>query len=439
MTVLPTNESRLLNALAVVQWILYSRFALHAGSVNACGHFPSESLLLYKGPIHSLFTAFDSLESDGLNSSDVVPLLCEDLLSNGVHEYDVLLYRQLFLDFASGKIDFDNESSFDSSFAAVPSSRSLMYHLSETVCAHLVIKVLKPSFFWLCSKQDDVAFFNENSMKFTKDIKENRGKCLELKTKLQEAVAAVERFLPDALSEQQWVSTCSKIPSHLYPDLLPFLKMDGLILITSLNKNIDKIFESTANILKYIKNETDLTFSVNADAGHLNLGIVPVSWDQFASNIFVQYLDYLRLLQTGKKVFDFVCMQLESLGDMVEEVDQRLTIISAGVAIRSFSAYIAPNFSAQMASSCQDMISLLGKTTRLASIREWAINNSDDSELLFWTPVHQFHNQLRKEVLSPTTLHFDSIQEFVRDSFKRDVDWKFANQGAPFFLSQLFL
>ena len=251
MTALPTNESRLLNALAVVRWILHSRFALHAGSVNAFGHFPSESLLLYKGPIHSLFTAFDSLESDGLKSSYVVPLLYEDLLSNRVHEYDVLLSRQLFLDFTSGKIDSDYQCSFDSSFAAVPSSRSLMYVLSETVCAHLVIKFLKPSFFWLCSKQDAVAFFKENSMKFTTDIKESRGKCLELKTKLQEAVAAVEIFLPGALSEQRWVSTCSKIPSHLYPDLLPVLKMDdGLILITSLNKNADKFFESTANVLK---------------------------------------------------------------------------------------------------------------------------------------------------------------------------------------------
>ena len=112
--------------------------------------------------------------SDGLKSSDVLPLLCDDLLSNGVHEYDVLLSRQLFLDFTSGKIDCDYQCSVDSSFAAVPNSRSLMYHLSETVCAHLVIKVLKPSYFWLCSKQDDVAFFKENSMKFTKDIKESR-------------------------------------------------------------------------------------------------------------------------------------------------------------------------------------------------------------------------------------------------------------------------
>jgi hypothetical protein len=432
MAALPTNQSRLLNALAVVQWIVYSRFSLHAGSVKACGHFPSESLLLYKGPIHALFIAFESLEKDGLNLSHVVPLLCEDLLSNGVHEHDVFLYRQLFLDFLSAKIDFDYQSSFDTLFAAVPSSRSLMYYLSETVCAHLTSNVVKPSFFWLCSKQDDIAFFNENATKFTKDIRESRGQCLGLKTKLQEAVNEVERMLPDALSERRWLSICSTIPLHLFPDLLPFLTMDGLILITSLNKIIDKIFESTANILKFINNETDLTFSVNADAGHLNLGIVPLSWDQYASNIFVQYLDYLRLLQNQKKFFDFVCMQLETLDEMQEEVDQRLTVISAGVAIRSFSAYIAPNFSAQIASSCQDMMLLLGKRNRIFSIQEWMINDAPNSELLFWAPVHQFHNQLRKEILSPSALQFDSIKEFVRDIFKSDVDWTLANQGAPF-------
>jgi len=208
------------------------------------------------------------------------------------------------------------------------------------------------------------------------------------------------------------------------------LKMDGLILITSLNATIDRILESAANIQTYLNNDTDLTFDISSDVGHLNVGIVPLSWDQQASSIHVQYIHYLSMLQSQKKIFDFVCMQLEHLTEMSDETDQRLTILSAGVAVRSFSALVVPNFGTLLASSNQDMMVLLGKTVRLSSLQQWMISNASDSELLFWTPNHRFENQLRKEVLSPSALHFDSIKEFVRETLKSGSDWKSTNEGA---------
>jgi hypothetical protein len=429
---LPSNHSRLLKALAFIQWILHSRSVLHAGKVNARGHFTTEQWHLYKGPIHALCTSFESLENDGLELSYFGQLLCEDLLSHGIHECDVLVYRKLFLDFVHNKINVQDESSYDSSFAAIPSSRSLIYFLSEHVCGDLEANVLRPAFFGLCSRQVDVPFFQENSNSNSK-IKENRGKCLELKTKLQHAVNDAEQMIPDTIAEGKWESICTNIPSHLFPDLIPFLKMEGLILITSLNVVIDRIIESTSNITKYVNNEVELTFAVSQDAGHLSHGIVPLSWDPCASNAFVRYIEYLSLLQSQKKIFDFVCMQLENIADIVEEDEQRLTILSAGVAVRSFSSYIVPNFSTLLASWNQDMMSLLGKTAQLVSMKQFMMNNCDNAELLFWTPIHIFANPLRREVLSPSALHFNSIKEFVRDCISSGVEGKITNQGVNFY------
>jgi hypothetical protein len=427
---LPFKHSRLLKALAVVQWVLNCRSVLHAGSVNALGHFVSDPWFQYKGPINSLCTSFDSLEQNNLSSSYFGQLLCEDLLSNGIHECDVLSYRKLFLDFVHHKSNFCDKCSYECSLTAMSSSTSLIYFLSEFICADLEENVLRPAFFGLCSRQVDVPFFNETSAQIPKNIKEKRGKCLELKTKLQHAVNDAEHMTPDAMSEAKWESICSKIPSHLFPELIPFLKMEGLILITSLNIIIDRILESTTNILKYVNNETELSFAVSADAGHLNLGIVPLSWDQSASNIFVRYTEYLSLLQFQKKIFDFVCMQIEKVSEMAEEEDQRLTILSAGVAVRSFSSYIVPKFANHLATSNQDMLSLLGKPFQLSTIRQWMIGDSENTKLLFWTPFHRFGNQLRREVLSPSALHFQSIKEFVRDCVTSDGDWKCTNEGA---------
>jgi hypothetical protein len=429
---LPSNQSRLLLALAVVQWIMHNRLVLRAASVNAHGHSAFETLVLYKGPINALCATFESMKSDGLTLHFFVQLLCGDLLSNGVHEFDVLLYRQLFLDFMNQKIDFHGESTFDSSLAAAPSSRSFIYFMSESVCAHLEINVLRPAFFGLCSKQIDVSFFNDTCTNNQKDIKGNRGKCLELKTKLQSAVNDVSQMLPDMISEQKWVSVCSGIPSHLFPDLHQFLKLEGLILKTSLNTAIERILGSTSSISKYVENETEMTFAVSADAGHLNLGIVPLSWDQHASSVFVRYIEYLNVLQFQKKIFDFVCLQLENLKEMTDEMDQRLTFLAASVAVRSFSAYLVPDFAAHLASSNQDMTLLLGKTNRYSTIQQWMINDSDESELLLWTPNHRFANQLRREVLSASTLHFDSIKEFIRDAISITTEGKLTNAGPNF-------
>jgi hypothetical protein len=429
---LPFTQSRLLKALAVIQWILHNRLVLRAGNVTAHGHSASETLVLYKGPINSLCATFESLESNHLSTSVFVQLLCGDLFYNGVHEYDVLLYRQLFLEFMDQKIDFHDENTFDSSFAAAPSSRSFIYLMSEHVSAHLEINVLRPAFFGLCSKQVDVPFFNENMAHIPKAMKANRGKCLELKTKLQTAVNDVSQMLPDTISEQKWLTICSDVPSHLFPDLHAFLKFEGSILITSLNAAIHRILESTSNILRYVKNENEMTFAVNADAGHLNLGIVPLSWDQYAASVFVQYLEYLGVLQSQRKIFDFVCVQLENLKEMTDEMDQRLTFLSASVAVRSFAAYVVPDFASHLASSNQHMMLLLGKATRLSSIQQWTITDSDEFELLFWTPKHCFANQLRREVLSPSTLHFESIKQFVRDALSSGADLKMTNEGAKF-------
>ncbi len=430
VNVLPENPIILLKALAVVQWILHCRSVLRAGSVDACGHSSSDQLISYKGPINGLCLTFESLKNDCLSPTYFAALLCEDLLANRVHDHDVLLYRQIFLDFMHGKIDFHAESSFDSLFAAVPSCRSLVYFISETASAYLEENVLRPVFFGLCSKQDDVPFFNESSAHIPKCMKEQRGKCFELKTKLQNAVNDVGHMLPDPISEQKWMAICTSIPVRLYPDLHPFLKMDGLILIASLNATIDRIMESVANIQTYLNNDTDLTYDISSDVGHLNFGIVPLSWDQQASSIHVQCIHYLSMLQIQKKIFDFVCMQLEHLIEMSDETDQRLTILSAGVAVRSFSALVVPNFGTLLASSNQDMMVLLGKTVRLSSLQQWMISNACDSELLFWTPNHRFGNQLRKEVLSPSALHFDSIKEFVRETLKSGIDRKSTNEGA---------
>jgi hypothetical protein len=213
--------------------------------------------------------------------------------------------------------------------------------------------------------------------------------------------------------------------------------MEGFILITSLNRIIDRILESISNILKYVNNETELSVAVSMDAGHLSLGIVPLSWDQSASNIFVQYTEYLSMLQSQKKNFDFVCMQIENISEMAEEEDQRLTILSAGVAVRSFASYIVPKFATHLASSNQDMLSLLGKTTQLNSMQQWMLDNSDRTELLFWTANHRFGNQLRREALSPSALHFQSIKEFVRDCMSANVDWRCTNQGATYMCTAL--
>ncbi len=429
---LPSNPSRLLHALAVTQWIMNNRLVLRAGSVNAHGHSAFETLVFYKGPITALCATFESMQSDGLTLHFFVQLLCGDLLSNGVHEFDVMLYRQLFLDFMNQRIDFHGESTFDLLLAAAPSSRSFVYFMSESVCAHLEINVLRPAFFGICSKQINVSFFGDACTHNQKDIKGNRGKCLELKTKLQSAVNDVSQMLPDMISEQKWVSACSAIPSHLFPDLHQFLKMEGLILKNSLNTTIERILGSTSNISKYVENETELTFAVSADAGHLNRGIVPLSWDQHAGSVFVRYIEYLNVLQFQKKIFDFVCLQLENLKEMTDEMDQRLTFLAASVAVRSFSAYLVPDFAAQLASSNQDMTLLLGKSTRFSTIQQWMINDSDESELLFWTPNHRFANQLRREVLSASTLHFDSIKEFIRDAVSITTAGKLTNEGPNF-------
>ncbi len=251
---LPSNYSRRLKALAVVQWILNCRSVLRAGIVDARGHFASEPWLLYKGPINALCTSFDSLEGNSLTSAYFGQLLCEDLLSNGIHECDVLSYRRLFLDILHNQKHFDDESSYESSLTAISISTSLFYFLSEFLCADLEENVMRPAFFGLCSRQIDVPFFNETSVHIPKNIKEKRGKCLELKTKLQHAVNDADRLTPDKISEEKWESICSNIPPNLFPELIPFLRIEGLILITRLNITIDRILESTSNILKYINN-----------------------------------------------------------------------------------------------------------------------------------------------------------------------------------------
>ncbi len=434
---LPSTQSRLLKGLAVVQWMIHHRLAMNAGSVHAFGHFAYETLVSYKGPIHALCAVFESFQNHSLSSNFYAQLLCEDLLSAGIHEHDVLLYRQLFVDFVNQKIDFQEDSTYDSSFAAAPRSSSFIYLMSESICAHLEINTLRHAFFRLCSKQVDVPFFSETLTHISKDIKENRGKCLELKTKLQTAVNDVEHMLPGPISEQTWISLCSNFPAHLFPDLHPFLKLEGLILASSLNNLIDRILESTTRISKYVKNENEMTLAVSADVGHLNLGIVPLSWDQFASSTFVRYVEFLSLLQFQKKIFDFVCGQLEQLNDMVDEEDQRLTFLSASVAVRSFSAYIVPNFASHLKSSTQDMMLLLGEKTRISSIQQWMVDNSEESELLFWTPNHRFRNQLRREVMSPSTLHLESIKEFIRDTLNANADRNSTNEGALYRLCEI--
>jgi hypothetical protein len=340
----------------------------------------------------------------------------------------VIFYRRIFLDFLDGRVDFDDESSFECLISSFPRCRSLLYALTELICAYLERSVLRPAFFGLCSKQMDVPFFNDKSTQFPNNIKTKRGKCLDLKTKLQSAVDNVDSMLPDLICDQKWASICAGIPSHIFPDLHAFLHMEGLLLINSINITIGRILDSTSNILKYIKNETDMTFDVSSDAGHLSVGIVPLSWDEYASNVFVQYSDFLSLIQSQKKVFDLVCLQLESLSEIIESEDQRLIVLSAGVAIRSFSAYVVPNFATHLSSLNQDMMQLLGKNNHLSSIQNWMMHSSDvDAELLFWTPKQRFSNHLRREVMSPSALYFNSIKEFVRDTLNAEVDEELLN------------
>jgi hypothetical protein len=202
ISVLPTNQCRILKAAAVVQWVLHSRLALQAGSIDSRGHFASTSSLVYKGPIHSLCLLFESMQSSSRNSICFAQALCEDLLANGVHEQDVIFYRRIFLDFLDGRVDFDDESSFECLISSFPRCRSLLYALTELICAYLERSVLRPAFFGLCSKQMDVPFFNDKSTQFPNNIKTKRGKCLDLKTKLQSAVDNVDSMLPDLICDQ---------------------------------------------------------------------------------------------------------------------------------------------------------------------------------------------------------------------------------------------
>jgi hypothetical protein len=103
-------------------------------------------------------------------------------------------------------------------------------------------------------------------------------------------------------------------------------------------------------------------------------------------------------------------------------------VLSAGVAIRSFSAYVVPNFATHLSSLNQDMMQLLGKNNHLSSIQNWMMHSSDvDAELLFWTPKQRFSNHLRREVMSPSALYFNSIKEFVRDTLNAEVDEELLN------------